>query len=82
LKNKLKSILNIKGEPMFENIKTDLKPFEIFKKLYINYNDIFIFESLEGPKELIKSSIIGFGPDYKIKCNSTKIQVIRKNRVI
>jgi anthranilate synthase component I len=82
LKNKLKSILNIKGEPKFENIKTHLKPFEIFKKLYINYNDIFIFESLEGPKELIKSSIIGFGPDYKIKCSSTKIQITRKNRII
>jgi anthranilate synthase component 1 len=82
LDNKLKSILKIKGEPSFENIKTHLKPFDIFKKLYAKYKDIFIFESLEGPKELIKSSIIGFGPEYKIKCQSNKLRIIKNNKII
>ncbi len=82
MSNKLKTILNIEGEPVFETIKTDLNPFEIFKKLTIVYNDIFIFESLDGPKELVKSSIIGFEPKYKIKCLSKKILIFKKEKKI
>jgi anthranilate synthase component I len=79
---KLKKILDIEGEPVFENLNTNLNTFEIFKKLYINYNDIFIFESLDGPKELIKSSIIGFEPNYKIKCLSKKLLIFKKEKII
>jgi anthranilate synthase component I len=82
LSNKLKKILNIECEPIFENLNTNLNTFEIFKKLYSKYNDIFIFESLEGPKELIKSSIIGFEPNYKIKCLSKKLLIFKKEKVI
>jgi len=82
LNNKLKTILNIEGKPIFETINTNLNPFEIFKKLCSIYNDIFIFESLDGPKELIKSSIIGFEPKYKIKCLSKKILVFNKEKKI
>jgi anthranilate synthase component I len=82
LRNTLKSILNIQEEPKFDYLNTNLTPFQIFKKLYAIHKDIFIFESLEGPKELIKSSIIGFEPEYKIKCLSKKILVLRKNKII
>lgn len=82
MKNKIKSILDIKDKPIFERINTNLKPFEIFEKIYVDYNDVFIFESLEGPQELIKSSIIGFGPEYKIKCQSNRLIIIRKDKVI
>ena len=82
MSNKLKTILNIEGEPVFENINTKLNTFEIFKKLYTNYNDIFIFESLDGPKELIKSSIIGFEPNYKIKCLSKKLVILKKEKIV
>jgi anthranilate synthase component I len=82
LSNKLKKILNIECEPIFENLNTNLNTFEIFKKLYSKYNDIFIFESLEGPKELIKSSIIGFEPNYKIKCLSKKLLIFKKEKLI
>ena len=82
MSNKLKKILNIEGEPIFENLNTNLNTFEIFKKLYSKYNDIFIFESLEGPKELIKSSIIGFEPNYKIKCLSKKLLIFKKEKII
>jgi len=82
LNNKLKSILNIEGKPNFEVINTNLNPFEIFQKLCNIYNDIFIFESLDGPKELIKSSIIGFEPKYKIKCLSKKLLIFNKEKKI
>jgi anthranilate synthase component 1 len=82
LSNKLKKILNIECEPIFENLNTNLNTFEIFKKLNSKYNDIFIFESLEGPKELIKSSIIGFEPNYKIKCLSKKLLIFKKEKLI
>ncbi len=82
MKNTLKSILNIENEPQFEYLNTNLTPFQIFKKLYLVYKDIFIFESLEGPKELIKSSIIGFDPEYKIRCFSKKILILKKDKII
>jgi anthranilate synthase component 1 len=82
LSNKLKKFLDIQGEPVFENLNTKLNPFEIFEKLYSTYKDIFIFESLEGPKELIKSSIIGFEPKYKIKCLSKKLLIFKREKII
>ncbi len=82
MNNKLKSILNIEGKPIFEIINTKLNPFEIFQKLCNIYNDIFIFESLDGPKELIKSSIIGFEPKYKIKCLSKKLLIFNKEKKV
>jgi anthranilate synthase component I len=82
LSNKLKKFLDIQGEPIFENLNTKLNPFEIFEKLYSTYKDIFIFESLEGPKELIKSSIIGFEPKYKIKCLSKKLLIFKREKII
>ena len=82
MSNKLKTFLDIQGEPVFENLNTKLNPFEIFEKLYSTYKDIFIFESLEGPKELIKSSIIGFEPKYKIKCLSKKLLIFKKEKII
>ncbi len=63
----------MENEPIYKTINSELNPFEIFQKLTNYYDDIFILESLEGPKELIKSSIIGFGPKYKIKCLNNKI---------
>jgi len=72
----------MENEPIYETINTKLNPFEIFKKLYAFYNDIFIFESLDGPKELIKSSIIGFEPKYKIKCLSKKLLIFNKGKKI
>ncbi|MBA3749625.1 MAG: anthranilate synthase component I family protein [Nitrosopumilus sp.] len=72
----------MENEPIYESINTKLTPFEIFKKLYTFYNDIFIFESLDGPKELIKSSILGFEPKYKIKCLSKKLLIFNKGKKI
>ncbi len=72
----------MENEAIFETINTKLNPFEIFQKISDYYDDLFIFESLEGPKELIKSSIIGFGPNYRIKCLNKKLLVFDKGKKI
>jgi anthranilate synthase component 1 len=82
LNETLRNILQIEGNPKFEVIDTTFNPFEIFQKLCNFYNDLFIFESLEGPKELVKSSIIGFDPPYKLRCTSKKIFVYRNNSLL
>ena len=74
--------MNMKNEAVFKTINTNLNPFEIFQKISNYYDDLFIFESLEGPKELIKSSIIGFGPTYKIKCLNKKLLIFDKGKKI
>jgi anthranilate synthase component I len=49
--------------------------FEIFKQIYTNYDNVFILESLTGPKELSEFSVIGFDPEFSIKCNSANFQI-------
>jgi anthranilate synthase component 1 len=63
-------------------IKTDKDPFEIFKQIYRSYDNTFILESLTGPKELSEFSVIGFDPEFTIKCDKSKFQISRKGKVI
>ena len=41
-------------------------PLEIFSKLYNNYENTYILESIEGPKKLSQYSFIGFDPALTI----------------
>jgi anthranilate synthase component 1 len=41
-------------------------PLEIFSKLYNNYENTYILESIEGPKKLSQYSFIGFDPTLTI----------------
>jgi len=41
-------------------------PLEIFSKLYSNYENVYILESIEGPKKLSQYSFIGFDPTLTI----------------
>jgi len=63
-------------------IKTDNDPFEIFKQIYLNYENTFILESLTGPKELSEFSVIGFDPEFTVKCDKEKFQVFKKGKII
>jgi len=55
--------------------------FSLFKKLYFAYDRVFILESLVGPKELAEMSVIGFDPEYTVKCDSRTFSVTdRKGR--
>ncbi|UCC59136.1 MAG: anthranilate synthase component I [Candidatus Bathyarchaeum sp.] len=42
-------------------------PLEIFSKLYSHYENIYMLESIEGPKKLSQYSFIGFDPALTIK---------------
>ena len=65
-----------------KKINTDKNPFEIFKQIYMNYENVFILESLTGPKELSEFSVIGFDPEFSVKCDKGKFQIYRKGKII
>jgi len=54
-------------------------PLEIFSKLYINYENAYILESIEGPKKLSQYSFIGFDPTLTITIKNREA-VIRNKR--
>jgi anthranilate synthase component 1 len=56
----------------------DCDQFELFKRLYHQYDRLFIFESLVGPKELSESSIIGFDPNYVIELDGRKLLITNR----
>ena len=65
-----------------KKISTDRDPFEIFKQIYASYDSAFILESLTGPKELSEFSVIGFEPEYTVKCDRGRFQVYRNEKII
>src|ERR1041385_3310825 len=65
-----------------KKINTDMNPFEIFKQIYMNYEDVFILESLTGPKELSEFSVIGFDPEFTIKCDRRKFQIYQNEKIV
>lgn len=65
-----------------KKINTSKDPFEIFKQIYMNYENTFILESLTGPKELSEFSVIGFDPEFIVKCDEEKFQIYKKGKII
>jgi anthranilate synthase component I len=65
-----------------KKIDTDKDPFEIFKRIYLNYENVFILESLTGPKELSEFSVIGFDPEFTINCDNRKFQICRNEETM
>jgi anthranilate synthase component 1 len=82
MNKKLDYLFRLKGEPKFQKLDTKMMPFQIFKKISKEFDNNFIFESLDGPKELVESSIIGFDPKYIIKCNLRSLQILNKDNEI
>jgi anthranilate synthase component I len=60
----------------FKLIRLPIKksPFYLFKKIYNEYDMVFILESLTGPQELSRYTIIGFDPVIRIECDFNKFQ--------
>ncbi len=56
----LKDLISRSNDFTFNKKKIDTvkDPFEIFKRIYLNYENVFILESLTGPKELSEFSKI------------------------
>lgn len=80
----LKDLISSSHELVFnkKKIDTDRDPFEIFKQIYANYEDVFILESLTGPKELSEFSVIGFDPEFTIKCDRRKFQIYQNEKIV
>lgn len=82
LNKKLNKILVLKNGPKFLELDTNSQPFSIFKKITKEFDNCFIFESLDGPKELVESSIIGFDPKFSIKCNLRNLRIYYNQKEI
>jgi anthranilate synthase component I len=65
-----------------KQINTERDPFEIFKQIYMSYDNAFILESLTGPKELSEFSVIGFDPEFTVKCDRGRFQIYRNEKII
>ena len=82
LNKELIQFLVLKNEPKFLELDIKNSPFRIFKKICKEFDHCFIFESLDGPKELVESSIIGFDPKFTIKCKLRSLHLYDKNKEI
>jgi len=80
----LKDLISSSHELVFnkKKIDTERDPFDIFKQIYANYEDVFILESLTGPKELSEFSVIGFDPEFTIKCDRRKFQIYQNEKIV
>ncbi len=65
-----------------QKLATSENQFELFKKLYSLYDSVFILESLIGPKELAEMSVIGFDPEFTVRCDSKKFVVQNRKKVV
>ena len=52
-----------------QKLATTENQFELFERLYSLYDNVYILESLVGPKELAEMSIIGFEPKLIVTCD-------------
>ena len=65
-----------------EKLETRENLFDLFQKLYLAYEKVFILESLVGPKELSEMSVIGFDPEFSVRCSSTRFRVQNRKETI
>jgi len=72
-------ISNITYQLKIKKLSFEKPPLEIFSKLYTNYENTYILESIKGPKKLSQYSFIGFDPTLKITIKNGEA-VIRNER--
>ncbi|HJS81957.1 MAG TPA: anthranilate synthase component I, partial [Nitrososphaera sp.] len=65
-----------------EKLQVSIDQFELFRRLYAAYDNVFILESLVGPKELSEMSVIGFDPELKVSCDSKRFKVHERRKVV
>ena len=63
----------------FKKISLQNTPIEIFSKLYKKFENVYLLESIEGPKKLNQFSFVGFGPTVTIPAKNGKA-VTRRDR--
>src|SRR5688500_1959084 len=65
-----------------KKINTDNNAVEIVTQIYTNYDHVYSLEYFTGTKELSKFSVIGFDPEFTVKCDKGKFQIYRKGKII
>ncbi|MEM4303561.1 MAG: anthranilate synthase component I [Candidatus Caldarchaeum sp.] len=64
------------GEPKLEIIKLyEKSPVELFAKLYQSCENVYLLESVEGPKKLAEYSFIGFNPRILISIKNGNAEI-------
>ena len=63
----------------FKKLNLRDAPLEIFSKLYKKFENVYLLESIEGPKKLNQFSFVGFGPTVTIPAKNGKA-VTRRDR--
>lgn len=74
-KNKSVNIFDFKLEKFSKRLALDISIFEIFKRIYANYQNFFILESLTNDRDFSKYSYCWFGPKFIIKARWQKLWI-------
>ncbi|MEJ2243743.1 MAG: hypothetical protein P8X87_04300, partial [Candidatus Bathyarchaeota archaeon] len=61
-----------------KKLSFEKSPLEIFSKLYSQYENAYILESIEGPKKLSQYSFIGFSPAATITIKNGQATTLNK----
>src|SRR4030066_2257111 len=51
----------------FEKFDFSLTPLQVFSKIQENHQNVYLLESIEGPKKLARYSFIGFDPELTLE---------------
>ena len=78
-KSNMSKMLTLTHQLRVRKLSFEKPPLEIFSKLYNNYENVYILESIEGPKKLSQYSFIGFDPKLTITIKNGEA-VIRNER--
>jgi len=76
--------IKIEGKPKYINIGDDYNFFELFKKIQLNYQNCFLFESLGEESNISRYHIIGFDPKYLLfseNKHELKVEDIGKGKI-
>ena len=76
--------IRIGGKPKYIKIGDDYNFFELFKKIQLNYQNCFLFESLGEESNISRYHIIGFDPKYLLfseNKHELKVEDIGKGKI-
>jgi anthranilate synthase component 1 len=71
-KSATSTALKLTPQLKIKKFSFEKSPLEIFSKLYRNYENTYLLESIEGPKKLSQYSFLGFDPALTIKIKNGK----------
>ncbi|MEM4274559.1 MAG: chorismate-binding protein [Candidatus Nitrosocaldaceae archaeon] len=71
--------LNKEYEVKFLSLDIDSDAYTIFSSLYEQYDDLFMLESLTGPREMAEFTIIGFDPLIKFSASKGYVESVTRD---